>query len=157
METCACLSRRELVLGSVAAAIMAGSLLPRGAGAQTPPAPVAQELARGRTDYSEIVGGPAELITLRVTVPPGGIIAWHTHPGPVQGVVTAGELTVYQSDGCTSTYRQGSAVFVTPGTLHEEHNDGSVPLELIASYLVPEGSPIRVAAEPPEPATCPAD
>lgn len=156
MLTCACLARREFVFGTLSAVMAAGAAWPFAAGAQAPPAPAVQELARGRTDYAAALGGPAELITLRVTLPAGGVIAWHTHPGPVQGAIVAGELTVYTPDGCTTTYAQGSAVFVSQGTVHEEHNAGALPLEIVAQYLVPEGSPVRVPVDAPEPAACPA-
>ncbi|HEY7063055.1 MAG TPA: cupin domain-containing protein [Chloroflexota bacterium] len=150
MTGCGCaLTRRAFVLGTVGAALVAGR-----AGAQT--AEVAAEvLGRGRTDYAEELGGPAELITLKLTFPPGSMLPWHLHPGPVYGIVNSGELTVYQSDGCKAVYGPGSVVIIPRDTVHEEHNEGAVPIEAISTFLLLEGSPVRVPATPPD-AVCPA-
>ena len=150
MATCGCcLSRRAFVLGTLGAVVAAGS-----AGAQAP-ALTAEEIARGRLGYAEAVGGPAELITLKLTFPPGAVTPWHVHPGTVEGIITAGTLTVYQADGCKASYGPGAAVIVPSGTVHEEHNEGAVPLEVIATFLQPAGAPLRVPADAPE-AACPA-
>jgi quercetin dioxygenase-like cupin family protein len=149
MGRCGCgTSRRAFILGTLSMVLVAGS-----ARAQTPE-PVIEPLGRGRTDHLDLVGGPAEIITVKITLPPGAVIAWHTHPGPVFGIVNAGELTVYQADGCTTAFGRGAAVFVEPGVTHEEHNEGTQPVELVATYAVPEGSPIRVPAAAPEPSVC---
>lgn len=92
-----CLSRRAFVLGTLSAIVTAGS-----AGAQAPVL-TAEEIGRGRLDYAEAVGGPAELITLRLTFPPGAVTPWHFHPGTVEGIITAGTLTIYEADGCKAS------------------------------------------------------
>ena len=138
-----CLTRRAFVLGTLGTALVAGA-----ARAQSPE-PVAETLARGRVDYSDLLGGPAEVLTLRITLPPKTALTWHIHPGPVQGIVTAGELTVYHPDGCKNTYGPGMAVLIDGGALHEDHNDGLVPLEVVSTFLLPEGAPVRVPVVPP--------
>src|SRR5690242_20506968 len=138
-----CVSRRALVLGLVGLGVGAGRTLAQA------PEPVVEVLGRGRTDFAEAVGGPAELVAAKVTLPPGAVIPWHTHPGPVQGVMTAGALTVYGADGCKAVYGAGAAVFIASGTTHEERNEGSQPLELVANYVVPEGAPLRLPAAAP--------
>src|SRR5438477_10210174 len=103
MATCGyCLSRRAFVLGALGAAVAAGS-----ARAQTPEV-AAETLARGRLDYAEALGGPGDLITLKLTFPPGAYLPWHLHPGRVEGVITAGELTMYLANGCKAVYGPGS-------------------------------------------------
>jgi quercetin dioxygenase-like cupin family protein len=150
MATCGyCLSRRAFVLGTL------GAVMTAGAAAAQAPTLVAEELARGRLDYAEAVGGPAELITLKLTFPPSTVTPWHLHPGTVEGIITAGTLTIYQADGCKASYGPGEAVIVPAGTIHEEHNDGAVPLEVVSMFLQPAGAPLRVPAEPPS-AACPA-
>jgi quercetin dioxygenase-like cupin family protein len=124
------------------------------AAAQTPE-PSVELLAHGRADFSELIGGPAEIYTSKIILPVGAVIPWHTHPGPVFGVINAGALTVYEdAAGCATTYEAGAAVFVPLGMTHEEHNDGGETLELIATYVVPEGSPLRLPAMPPPQAAC---
>jgi quercetin dioxygenase-like cupin family protein len=149
LATCGyCLSRRAFVLGTLGAVVTAGVAAAQG------PTLVAEELARGRLDYADAVGGPADLITLKLTFPPGTISPWHVHPGTVEGIITAGTLTVYQADGCRASYGPGQAVIVPSGTVHEEHNDGTVPLDVIATFVQPAGAPLRVPADPPN-TTCP--
>src|SRR5919199_1459348 len=98
MATCGCcLSRRAFVLGTLGAVVAAGS-----AGAQAP-APTAEEIARGRLGSAEAVGAPAELITLKLTFPPGAVTPWHVHPGTVEGIITAGTLPGYQAGGCKAS------------------------------------------------------
>jgi quercetin dioxygenase-like cupin family protein len=118
------------------------------AGAQIPGV-TAEELARGRMDYAEAVAGPAEVVTARVTLQPGSSIGWHTHPGPVTFVVTAGELAWYGHDGCRNPYPAGSAGIVEPGEAHNEGNEGAQAVELLATYLVPAGAPLPSSAEAP--------
>lgn len=149
------LTRRSFALRTLKLLLVGIAVWPRRVWAQAAPAPTVEEVARGRTDFHEAFGGPAELITLRVTLPPGGVIPWHLHPGPVQAVIISGDLTIYQSDGCTAQYHAGDATFLPAGTVHEEHNDGALPIELLVSYLVPEGTPVRVPAEAPASGGCP--
>src|SRR4051812_9380066 len=70
-----CVSRRALMLGLVGLGVGAGRAFARA------PEPVVEVLGRGRTDFAEAIGGPAELVAAKVTLPPGAVIPWHTHPG----------------------------------------------------------------------------
>jgi quercetin dioxygenase-like cupin family protein len=145
MAACAhCLSRRAFVLGTLGVAVAAST-----ARAQAPEL-VAEEIARGRLDYAEAVGGPADLISLKLTFPPGTVVPWHLHPGMVEGIIVAGELTMYHADGCKTVYGPGAGVIVPAGTVHEEHNEGTVPLEVISTFLQPVGQPLRVSVPPPD-------
>jgi quercetin dioxygenase-like cupin family protein len=155
LDASARLRRRSFALDTLNLLVVGIAVWPRRVWGQAAPAPTVEELARGRTDFHAAIGGPAELITLRVTLPPGGVIPWHLHPGPVQAVLLSGDLTILQSDGCTAQYHAGDAAFLPAGTVHEEHNDGAVPIELVVSYLVPEGTPARVPADAPPSADCP--
>lgn len=139
-----CVSRRAFVLGTVGVAFAAGT-----AWAQAREL-VAEEIARGRVDYVETVGGPADLITLKLTFPPGTVIPWHLHPATVEGIIVAGELSIYQADGCKAVYGPGAGVIVPAGTIHEEHNEGSVALEVFSTFLQPVGQPLRVPVPAPD-------
>jgi quercetin dioxygenase-like cupin family protein len=143
-----CLSRRAFVLGTLGAAVAAGT-----AGAQAPEL-ASEEIARGHLEYADAIGGPAELITLKLTFPPGTVIPWHLHPGTVEGIITAGTLTMYLADGCTASYGPGAAVIVPAGAVHEEHNEDAVPLEVISTFLQPAGAPLRVPMSAPDAAAC---
>lgn len=139
-----CLSRRALLFGAIGLGLGAGT-----AAAQAPEL-ISEEIARGRVDYAEAVGGPADLITLKLTFPPGTIMSWHLHPATVEGIIVAGELTMYHSDGCKSVYGPGSGVLVPAGTIHEEHNEGTVTLEVLSTFLQPVGQPLRVPVPAPD-------
>ncbi len=141
----------RILVVAVAAALVAVLPLaakPTPAGAQIPGV-TAEELARGRMDHAEAIGGPAEVVTAKVTLQPGSSIGWHTHPGPVTFAVTAGELAWYGHDGCRTPYPAGSAGIVEPGEAHDEGNEGAQAVELVATYLVPAGAPLRSSAEAP--------
>jgi quercetin dioxygenase-like cupin family protein len=95
--------RRQLtVLGvTTTVLVLVATLVPSGA--------TAQEIARGQVDYTEVVGGPTDVIMLRVRLEPGASQGWHTHPGPVWVVVTSGEVSAYRQDGCSRAYTPGEA------------------------------------------------
>lgn len=113
----------------------------------------AQELSRGRVDYSAAVDGPADLVVAVVRLAPGSSTGWHTHAGPVIALVTAGTLSRYTDDGCLVVYPTGSVFQETPG-VHEGRNEGAGPVELIVTYVLPAGAPTSDPA-PASTAECP--
>jgi quercetin dioxygenase-like cupin family protein len=79
-------------------------------------------------------------------IEPGGHSGWHSHPGPVTVLVTAGTTTVYYADDCTHTpavYPAGTGFVEDVDRTHLLRNEGSTPLELVVSFLVPRGEAIR--------------
>ena len=94
----------------------------------------------------------ARVVHFRVT--PGGFFGWHTHPGPVFVMVTAGTLTLYHADDPTTgvNYYAGSG-FVDQGGghVHDARNEGDIDVELVAFFLTPQGTPIRIDAPAPSP------
>ena len=142
------LHRRGFCCGLLGVALVGGVARAQGQGVST------QVLARGQTDYAEALGGPAEVYTIQAALEPGAQLDWHLHPGPVTAVVTKGELTMHHSDGCQTLYKAGDAVFVQPGVVHFERNEGGDVLEFVATFVVPPGSPLRVEVAPAA-AVCP--
>jgi hypothetical protein len=45
-------------------------------------------------------------------------------------------------------------VVIPRGTTHEEHNEGDTLLEIVATFVVPAGAPLRLPAEGPAELTC---
>jgi quercetin dioxygenase-like cupin family protein len=88
---------------------------------------------------------------------PGGTTGWHTHPGHSLITVTAGAVTVYESDdpSCTPhTYTQGMGFVDHAGDhVHVIRNEGDVEARTVAVQLIPAGSQRRVDAAGP--ASCP--
>lgn len=108
----------------------------------------------------EVIHAPdaAETVVQQITIKSAannagvvGTTGWHSHPGPVVVLITAGEMSFYDSDDptCTvHTYTAGQA-FVDSGQghVHIARNEGSVNLELWATYFdVPPGGAFRIDA-----------
>lgn len=97
--------------------------------------------------------GPSVFSVRTVVVPPGGTTGWHIHPGTETSIVTAGEVTLVREDGCEpETFTAGDAVFIGDQVPHLARNDGSVPAEIVVTYLLAPDAPDRVDA----PEACPA-
>jgi hypothetical protein len=92
----------------------------------------------------------ARVIHFRVV--PGAFFGWHTHPGPVFVMVTAGTLTYYDSDDPANgiDYPAGTG-FVDQGGdhVHDARNHGDVDVEIVAFFLTPFDTPIRIDAPAP--------
>jgi len=92
----------------------------------------------------------ARVVHFRVT--PGGYFGWHTHPGPVFVMVTAGTLTYYDADNPANGIDYEAPIgFVDQGGghVHDARNHGDVDVELVAFFLTPKGTPIRIDAPQP--------
>ncbi|HEY3394949.1 MAG TPA: cupin domain-containing protein [Lacipirellulaceae bacterium] len=96
--------------------------------------------------------GLSDARVVHFKVAPGGYFGWHTHPGPVFVMVTAGTLTYYDSDAPTTgvDYYAGSG-FVDQGGghVHDARNEGDIDVELVAFFLTPAGTSIRIDAPAP--------
>ncbi|MDP9071329.1 MAG: cupin domain-containing protein [Actinomycetota bacterium] len=91
-----------------------------------------------------------EVTTTRLTVYPGGHTAWHYHPGPHVVAVTAGNVTVFETD-CTPRghFAKGDG-FYDPGTdkprrVHTLYNPGDSPAELVITDFREPGEKLTVA------------
>jgi quercetin dioxygenase-like cupin family protein len=96
--------------------------------------------------------GENDVIVLRATIEPGGTTGWHSHPGLEIAVVKAGVLTVYSADCVPRTVTAGHGRVQHAKTIHMGRNEGSEPVELYATFVVPHGAPVRV--DEPQPAGC---
>ena len=108
--------------------------------------------------YSITVRKPADVIVVKVKVPPGASFGWHSHPSAVAVAIASGTLTLYDSDGASCTPKRFSRGqgFVEPRNhVHLARNEGTTPVTLYATYLgVPHGATPNVPASGP--ANCPA-
>jgi quercetin dioxygenase-like cupin family protein len=85
-------------------------------------------------------------------IKPDGFFGWHTHPGPVFVMVTAGTLTYYDShDPDHGVDYEAGTGFVDEGGghVHDARNEGDVDVELVGFFLTPHGTPIRIDAPAP--------
>jgi quercetin dioxygenase-like cupin family protein len=98
-----------------------------------------------------------DVVMAQITVVPGGLSGWHSHPGGAIIVVKEGSLTVYESMGSQceiTTYGAGQAFIERPGELDQVKNTGTVPYTLYVTFpRVPPGDSARI--DQPDPGTCP--
>ena len=107
-------------------------------------------IGRGQLEFSEAVGGPADVYVGWIAMDPGSTYGgWHTHPGPVWVVVVNGELSVYGADGCRRLYAAGTAYVAQADTLYDLRNESDQPVELAFAGVFRAGQPASTAAEPP--------
>jgi quercetin dioxygenase-like cupin family protein len=149
--------RWALVSVGLAGAVTAATA---GPSAATPPSGLTNlPLARGTdTSHAKIrlkVG--TDVAMAKITVDPGGVSGWHSHPGGAIIVVAVGTLTVYHPvrRHCeVTTYSAGEAFIERPGEVDNVLNTGTVPYVLYVTFPnVPAGGSPRT--DEPNPGTCP--
>ncbi len=102
--------------------------------------------------------GRKDILVTAITVDPGGTFGWHSHPGPVLVALSKGTLTVFDATrhGCQrSTVTAGDAFVEDGHHVHLARNEGSVPVELNATFLARPGTTEYLKTEPRQPG-CPA-
>ncbi|HET9484701.1 MAG TPA: cupin domain-containing protein [Xanthomonadales bacterium] len=97
-----------------------------------------------------------DIVVIEFTIAPGGYFGWHKHGGPVWVVVKQGTLTLYDADDetCTGTaYIAGSAFLDSGDHVHNARNEGTEPVVVYGTFMLPDGGAVRVDA--PNPGVCP--
>jgi quercetin dioxygenase-like cupin family protein len=103
-----------------------------------------------------VTEGMSDVYVVDVTIAPGGQTGWRAHPGPAFVSVKSGVATEYAGDDSTCTpvvHLPGTGFMETTGHVHNVRNEGTVPLDLVALYLLPPGAPVRI--DMPNPGNCP--
>jgi quercetin dioxygenase-like cupin family protein len=91
--------------------------------------------------------GLSDAVARHLIIAPGGDTGWHSHPGPVFVLVTAGTGSFYFADDPTFTpvvYPAGTGFVEGGGDVHIFRNEGVVNLECTVLFLVPHGAPTRI-------------
>lgn len=97
--------------------------------------------------------GLSDVIMQKIVIQPGGHAGWHGHPGPHFGSVQTGTLTLYEAEDCEPiVYPAGTGFVDSAGGHHIARNEGSVPVELWVTYVIPAGAGLRT--DMPDPGTC---
>ncbi len=100
----------------------------------------------------------SNVTTARITIPPGAVFPWHTHPGPVLINVTEGDFVYRLAADCVDrAYTAGQALVDAGGdNVHTAYNPGSRDTVVIATFLgAPTDGPLTTPADGPDPAECP--
>ncbi|WP_069163544.1 cupin domain-containing protein [Nocardia altamirensis] len=94
-------------------------------------------------DLIPFVAG-TDYVVREITIAPGGSTGWHTHDGPVFGIIRAGTLTHPGPDCETPVYRTGDFIYEPEGAwnIHIGRNLGPDPLILDVVYAPPTGKPL---------------
>lgn len=143
---------RPRLMARAAATALLGILTGVGGLRAQEPGLAVQVLARGQTDYTEVIGGPTDVVTTVITLAPGSTTGWHTHAGFVWAIVTRGELSICDPDRGLLPYPNGAVRGELPGDVHEGRNAGAAPVELVATFLLPAGGDLSSPAAAPSPA-----
>ena len=102
------------------------------------------------------VEGDTDFVQQDVMLAPGGYSGWHSHPGPVIIGVKSGTVTWYNADDPSCTphiYPAGSSFIEPTNAQHYLANQGSDNMELLTTYIIPQGLATR--QEAPQPPQCP--
>lgn len=100
--------------------------------------------------------GVTRVTTVRGTLQPGGTLGWHSHPGFEIAIVVSGTATYYEADDPTcapQVVTAGHVRFNPADDVHTLRNEGTVPLVIVATLLVPDGAATRI--DQPDPGNCP--
>jgi quercetin dioxygenase-like cupin family protein len=112
---------------------------------------VAQQSGITRTELTR-VDVPAstthEAVMAIAEIAPGASSGRHFHHGVELGYVLSGSLVVEHPDGSTATYSQGQAFKNPISEVHNGKNTGTVPVKILAVYIVEKGKPLAEAAPP---------
>lgn len=95
--------------------------------------------------------GTTDVVIRHIVIEPGGSTGWHYHPGDLIAVVHKGTLSRTLED-CSVQINSAGQSFVEPagkGNVHVGRNEGSEPVELYVTYLIPAGAPLSVDASDP--------
>jgi quercetin dioxygenase-like cupin family protein len=76
-----------------------------------------------------------------VTIPPGGVTEWMTHPVPAYLYVLEGTLTVELVDGTRHKFDAGQSFLQCHTTWHRGRNEGTTPTRFLAVFIGAKGVP----------------
>lgn len=163
-------SRRTILRATLLGCALAFGLAPIEATHATPGAGVTPRLvamgvlpeavrAKLRAHHDEGFGDGtevADIVVVEYTIAPGGYFGWHQHGGPVWVIIKEGALTLYDGDDptCTGIVREPGAAFLDEGDhTHNARNEGTLPVVVQGTFMLPDGAALRVDA--PNPGVCP--
>ncbi len=87
-----------------------------------------------------------EAVIARVEVAPGARAGRHTHPGDEISYVAEGEGEILIDGQPARKVKAGDGFVIPAGAKHDAHNTGSMPLKLVAVYVVEKGKPLATPA-----------
>jgi quercetin dioxygenase-like cupin family protein len=93
-----------------------------------------------------------EIVSLRVAIPPGLVLPWHTHPDIHEVVyMLEGDFVVEVKGQGQRQLKPGESAYVPPNAVHRGMNKGDVPVKLLIVRVKPTGTPMTEKVEPSDP------
>jgi quercetin dioxygenase-like cupin family protein len=95
--------------------------------------------------------GATDVVVRQITIQPGGTTGWHYHDGRLIGIVMSGTLTHVEKNCTSEVYTAGDSFMELDGRtrVHMGANQGTVPVVLMVTYLIPKGMPLSEDAPAP--------
>ena len=133
-----------LILSLLVAAVARIAVIPTVTRADPAPGPIFEQIALGTADVPAKTSYEKGLTTLdfrKATIPVGGVVPWHCHPGPTAFIMVQGQLTTYNADGTTKVLNPGDADVEQVGVARTSINTGDVDVVLYITFAPPQGLP----------------
>ena len=92
--------------------------------------------------------GQPQVKVLRIGIPSGVVLPWHTHPVINAAVILRGTLALNLKDGTTKLFQTGEAIVEVIDTVHTGQAIGAEDVEVVVFYAGVEGVPTTVLQQP---------
>ena len=98
----------------------------------------------------QVKNGPFQVVTGKFTLPGGGEVDWHDHPGTGFITVTKGAFDEFKEGGCVAIHNVGSVFFEAQGQVHRVANASATePAEGLITFFLPMGAnPVEFVPPP---------
>ena len=83
-----------------------------------------------------------EVSSMVLSLPPGGVTKWMTHPVPGYVYILEAALTVEFEDGHRVVFKTGQGFLQARAKWHRGRNDGSTPMRFLAVFYGEKGTPV---------------
>ena len=92
--------------------------------------------------------GQPQVKVLRIHIPAGVVLPWHTHPVINAAVILRGALELNLKDGTTKVFQPGQAIVEVIDTVHTGKAIGSEDVDVVVFYAGVDGMPTTVLQDP---------
>ena len=92
--------------------------------------------------------GQPQVKVLRIQIPAGVVLPWHTHPVINAAVILRGALELNLKDGTTKVFQPGQAIVEVIDTVHTGKAIGSEDVDVVVFYAGVDGMPTTVLQDP---------
>jgi quercetin dioxygenase-like cupin family protein len=83
-----------------------------------------------------------EVSSMILSLPPGGVTKWMTHPAPGYVYILEGELTVEFEDGRRVVFKAGQGFLQAREKWHRGRNKGDKTMRFLAVFYGEKGTPV---------------